>query len=152
MRNAQSAIEYLTVYGLAITVVVIVVTLLFYLGFFSSASITQDTVTGFSGFGVSQSCINGTLNTTLTNEQSFAIEVTRINSSYPGAPNPSQSAVMQPDQSQLFSLLDSCPTMVGSSQKTYSLSVIITYITGNSLNPGPFFSNGTFAGVVASHH
>ncbi len=147
MQKGQSTTEYLLVYVLAILVVAIALALLFYLGVFSAGSTRQNTATGFVGFGISQNCVNGTLNMTVTNTQTFPVEVTGINSTFPGAVNSSKLGILQTDQSQVFNLSNACPSK---SSSKYSSYVIIIYNESSSdLYPGPYFSNGTISGMSA---
>ncbi|MCL5009923.1 MAG: LamG domain-containing protein [Candidatus Parvarchaeota archaeon] len=153
MSKSQAAIENLVVYGIAIAIITAAVVALYLLGVFSPSNyISPNTVSGFTGLAVSQTCIpGGALVVTIENIKSYPIEILWINTTglinSNMSKNASFSSVLQTGQSQIFFVLNSCPK---ASSARYSSSVRINYLTGNSINPGPFLSKGTISGESTS--
>jgi hypothetical protein len=152
MKKGAVAFEDLLIYGIMITIVIIVSSAFYFLGVFSPGSSLPNTATGFTGLSVSQTCIpDGALAFSVVNTQGLPIEITYINLTtnnfnYSTIPF---TSILQPQQSQIFFIKSSCPP--GSNTK-YSGTAIVTYYTGNSVNPGPYFSSGSYSGTSVSSY
>ncbi len=145
--------EYLIVYAMAITIIVLVAAIFFYSGIFSASNYApSNSVSGFTGFSVTQECIaGGALEMAITNENSYPVEITRINTTSSITSNLTVSdpfsIILQSQQSQLFFVPFSCASI---SSLRYSSSVTIAYITGSSIN-GTQYSSGTLSGLTLSN-
>ncbi len=146
--KSQSASEYLFVYGMALVIIVIAVAVLYQFGVFSIGTTTiSNSVTGFTGFVVSQECVpGGALTLDITNDQTIPVEITSINATPSGSSAVSIgfSVILQSDQSQLFFVRNACSSTTNS---RYSGTASISYITGSTVDPGPFNSSGTYDGI-----
>ncbi len=152
MKRSQSALETVFIYGFTIAVISLSLILLYEFGFFSPSNYTQNTVNGFTGFAVTQTCIpGGALLLNVENTQNVPVEITYINASSPGQVGAAlpYSSILQSGESEEFFVLNACPT---AANQQYSGAAIITYVTASQITPGPFFSNGSYFGKSASSY
>lgn len=152
MRKSQASIQLLLVYGISIVIIAAVAVTLYSLGVFSPSRFLQNSVIGFSGFSVSQTCTpGGALALTVTNAQNIPVEITSINATPLGLPAVSlpSTIILQPDQAQLFFIRNACASKTNSQ---YSGTASVYYITGSTTSPGPFSSNGEYQGTSLSSY
>ena len=152
MKKSQASLEYMWVYGIALLLIVLILAAFFSFGVFSPKNSVPNTVIGFSGLAVSQLCVpGGTLSMSIKNTNSYPIEIIAINTTSSTnsslATNTPFSIVLQSGLSKIFFLNGACPSKPSA---FYSADVGVQYLTGNSVNPGPYFSNGTVSGKAST--
>ena len=150
MRKSQSALEYMSTYGWAILIIVIVAGVLYSLGIFNPSSSAGTTVTGFSGLGSPQAlCMaNGGLRLQLGNNLGQTINVTRINVTSNGVTEtvlPNQT--ISPQGTYIFYVPNVCGNSAGA---RYSFTSSVTYTEPGQVFQGPYFSSGKASGTVSS--
>lgn len=144
----QSTLEYLITYAWALVIILIVALLFFSFGVFNLNPTPQNTVTGFSGLQITQTCINGNIFLSLHNPSSYAIKINSINSTgYSGSNSEQFFVSINSGQTSTLMLSNSCPT---SGSSGYSDSLSITYTEPYYIFPGPYISSGKITGSPAS--
>jgi uncharacterized protein (UPF0333 family) len=142
MRKGQTALEYLMTYGWAILVVIIVVAVLYYMGFTKPCRFTGTQVTGFG-----QAFISGvkmTVNAAGKNELSFilksnipgdAITITNIKMShspdYEGASDVGGGITLSQGESRTITITQTAGTTFAVND-CYAVDVEITYNQGGA--------------------
>ncbi len=147
-NKSQSALEYLMTYGWAILIIVIVAAVLYSFGIFNPSPSASTTVTGFSGFELHATCINGNaLLLSVANGLGIEVNITSVNVTTPSAVSRyNSSMVLNPQQSITLSVPGGCQ----SSNPRYSASATLVYLEPSSVFSGPYFSTGTIQGPTST--
>ena len=148
-KRSQSALEYMMTYGWAILIIVIVAVVLYSMGIFSPSSfLSFSGITGLSGFQpASAACAsNGQMIVKLSNSLGYQVSINSINvtSSSGVSVTQSESATLNPGQTQEFLVFGICPKTSGSS---FSDTITVAYTEPSNPIPGPYSLSGTAKGT-----